>query len=248
MADQKPTVPFDPTTAKESDFPPPPPGPPPTQQQTAIPATEQVEQAEQAHPNPLSANPLGATPAIANDEETRQQQELLEHWQREHQRKLAGLPPSEEHQPRPPQPPRPSQDTTPSQPPAAIPAYNPADPQFASQGPTHFPSEYQNTTAAAPSASVPAGTAPPVAASGHEVSPHTSPVEGEEEHKTSKWSSRFANLGLKAAAPINQLAHKLGSQSFLPETLPKECDKAAGIIQSFCSKRNLLLEVPNYIH
>lgn len=38
-----------------------------------------------------------------------------------------------------------------------------------------------------------------------------------------------------AAAPINSLAHKLGSQSFLPETLDKECDKAAAILKSFCS-------------
>jgi lipid-binding SYLF domain-containing protein len=37
------------------------------------------------------------------------------------------------------------------------------------------------------------------------------------------------------------LAHKLGSQSFLPETLDKECDKAASILKSFCSK----LSVPS---
>jgi hypothetical protein len=41
---------------------------------------------------------------------------------------------------------------------------------------------------------------------------------------------------MKAAAPINNLAHKFGSQSFLPETLEKECDKAASILKSFCSK------------
>lgn len=239
MADQKPPVPFDPTTAKESDFPPPPPGPPPALQ-PVNPA------AEEAHPDPLSANPTAA-----GDEETRQQQELLEHWQREHQRKLAGLPPSEEHEVRPPQPPRPSQDIRPQQSEqqqqqqqhqTPIPAYNPADPQFSAHGPTHFPENFQSTTnaAAGPSHVAGAGTGvgvgavPPAA--GHEASPHGSPVADDDEHKTSSWSSRFASLGLKAAAPINQLAHKLGSQSFLPETMPKECDKAAGILQSFCSK------------
>lgn len=41
---------------------------------------------------------------------------------------------------------------------------------------------------------------------------------------------------MKAAAPINSIAHKLGSQSFLPETLDKECEKAATILKAFCSK------------
>ncbi|PTB63623.1 hypothetical protein BBK36DRAFT_1125537 [Trichoderma citrinoviride] len=41
---------------------------------------------------------------------------------------------------------------------------------------------------------------------------------------------------MKAAAPINSIAHKLGSQSFLPETLDKECDKAATILKAFCKK------------
>ena len=55
------------------------------------------------------------------------------------------------------------------------------------------------------------------------------------EPKKSSWSDRFAHFGSKAAAPINSIAHKLGSQSFLPETLDKECDKAAAILKSFCS-------------
>lgn len=41
---------------------------------------------------------------------------------------------------------------------------------------------------------------------------------------------------MKAAAPINSIAHKLGSQSFLPETLDKECEKAATILKAFCKK------------
>jgi hypothetical protein len=38
------------------------------------------------------------------------------------------------------------------------------------------------------------------------------------------------------------LAHKFGSQSFLPETIDKECDKAASILKSFCSKLPIQLD------
>ncbi|KAL6693433.1 hypothetical protein J3F84DRAFT_380810 [Trichoderma pleuroticola] len=41
---------------------------------------------------------------------------------------------------------------------------------------------------------------------------------------------------MKAAAPINNIAHKLGSQSFLPETLDKECEKAATISKVYLEK------------
>ncbi|KAL2755397.1 hypothetical protein ACRALDRAFT_2104779, partial [Sodiomyces alcalophilus JCM 7366] len=40
----------------------------------------------------------------------------------------------------------------------------------------------------------------------------------------------------KAAAPINAMANKLGSQSFLPTTMDRECEKAASIIRSFCKE------------
>lgn len=43
-------------------------------------------------------------------------------------------------------------------------------------------------------------------------------------------------LGAKAAAPINAFANKMGSQAFLPSTMDKECEKAAAILTSFCSK------------
>lgn len=65
---------------------------------------------------------------------------------------------------------------------------------------------------------------------------HVSTFVPPEEHKKPGWSERFSQLGIKAAAPINSLAHKFGSQSFLPETIDKECDKAASILKSFCSK------------
>jgi hypothetical protein len=53
------------------------------------------------------------------------------------------------------------------------------------------------------------------------------------------WSERLHQMGMKAADPINALAHKLGSQSFLPMPLDKECEKAAIILSSFCSKSKL---------
>ncbi|KAH8888159.1 hypothetical protein GQ53DRAFT_614227, partial [Thozetella sp. PMI_491] len=38
----------------------------------------------------------------------------------------------------------------------------------------------------------------------------------------------------KAAKPFNTLANKMGSETFLPTTMDKECDKAARILKSFC--------------
>lgn len=44
------------------------------------------------------------------------------------------------------------------------------------------------------------------------------------------------HLGAKAAAPINALVNKMGSQAFLPSTMDKECEKAAAILLSFCAE------------
>lgn len=40
----------------------------------------------------------------------------------------------------------------------------------------------------------------------------------------------------KLGAPVNKLTNKIGSEAFWPTTLDKECDKAARILKSFCSK------------
>lgn len=40
----------------------------------------------------------------------------------------------------------------------------------------------------------------------------------------------------KLGAPVNRLSNKLGSEAFWPTTMDKECDKAARILQSFCSR------------
>ncbi|POS77843.1 DUF500 and UBA/TS-N domain-containing protein [Diaporthe helianthi] len=48
------------------------------------------------------------------------------------------------------------------------------------------------------------------------------------------WGQRFSAWGGKAATPFNMLANKLGSESFLPDTMEKESEKAARILRSFC--------------
>lgn len=227
MADSK-HPPQDPALAQYGELPPPPPGPPPSQQQ---PPQTQGE----SHPNPLNANP-----ANVMDEQQRQQQELLDYYNKQHQQNLQGgasqqqpgtqeVPPqtaSDEY--RPPQPPRPTQLHEDKQQ-YSIPQYNPADPAFANQPSYAIPQDPQLNTGTATAPDPAAGH--PTTYKPHSASP-TSPVD--DDHKGSKWSARFSSLGIKAAAPINQLAHKLGSQSFLPETMNKECDKAASILQSFC--------------
>lgn len=62
------------------------------------------------------------------------------------------------------------------------------------------------------------------------------PPDGDGAPKKANWAQRFSSLGTKAAAPFNMLANKLGSETFLPSTMDKECDKAARILKNFCSK------------
>jgi hypothetical protein len=40
----------------------------------------------------------------------------------------------------------------------------------------------------------------------------------------------------KLGGPVNKLTNKIGSEAFWPTTLDKECDKAARILKSFCSR------------
>lgn len=49
------------------------------------------------------------------------------------------------------------------------------------------------------------------------------------------WSQKLSDWGSKAAVPVNALVNKLGSEGFLPQTLDKECEKAARILRSFAS-------------
>ena len=64
------------------------------------------------------------------------------------------------------------------------------------------------------------------------------PPDSDGAPKKAGWGQRFSAWGGKAATPFNMLANKLGSESFLPDTMDKECEKAARILRSFCSKSN----------
>lgn len=67
--------------------------------------------------------------------------------------------------------------------------------------------------------------------------PHqTPPPDSDGAPKKTNWAQRFSAFGTKAAAPFNMLANKLGSETFLPSTMDKECEKAARILKNFCSK------------
>ncbi|KAI5917184.1 hypothetical protein F4810DRAFT_718152 [Camillea tinctor] len=48
------------------------------------------------------------------------------------------------------------------------------------------------------------------------------------------FGQKLYQWGLKAGGPINKLTNRLGSESFWPDTMDKECDKAARILKSFC--------------
>lgn len=102
-----------------------------------------------------------------------------------------------------------------------IPAYDPSRPQFAPP-----PTEEINE------ADAPHQAYPHNATASQGV--NTAAADG---HAASKpgWGDRLSALGMKAAVPFNTLAEKLGSETFLPTTMDKECEKAARILRSFCS-------------
>lgn len=65
------------------------------------------------------------------------------------------------------------------------------------------------------------------------------PPDSDGAPKKAGWGQKLSAWSGKAATPFNMLANKLGSESFLPDTMDKECEKAARILRSFCSKPNL---------
>lgn len=108
-------------------------------------------------------------------------------------------------------PPPPLPGPRPTQQHDAIPAYNPANPQFASPpGAQQYPNAHST--------------------------PHQEAPLAEQDGSRRNLASILTEIGQKAAGPINAIANKLGSQSFLPTTMDKECFKAAQILRSFCSK------------
>lgn len=68
-----------------------------------------------------------------------------------------------------------------------------------------------------------------------EPSSSTNQQGGQGKGAKSSWGDRLAALGQQAAVPFNTLANKMGSESFLPTTMDKECEKAARILRGFCS-------------
>ncbi|SPJ75557.1 uncharacterized protein FTOL_05288 [Fusarium torulosum] len=188
----------------EQQYFPPPPPGPP-------PSQDQHQQSA-PHPNPLQGNPITAP---------QQHQETHQPFDAQH-----------------------TQQGQQGQQNYAIPQYDPAHPTFAPP-PTDEPVQ-PGTTVPDPSYSHDHNQGHVqghdhnlghVQGHGHGQVPDTGNVSTfvpPEEHKKPGWSERFSQLGIKAAAPINSLAHKFGSQSFLPETIDKECDKAASILKSFC--------------
>jgi hypothetical protein len=54
--------------------------------------------------------------------------------------------------------------------------------------------------------------------------------------KKKTFGERVYDWSVKAGVPINKVTNKLGSEAFWPTSLDKECDKAARILKSFCSK------------
>lgn len=50
------------------------------------------------------------------------------------------------------------------------------------------------------------------------------------------FGQRVHTIALKAAVPLNNFATRMGSESFLPAPMDKECEKAARILKAFCSE------------
>ncbi|KAF4947202.1 hypothetical protein FSARC_14021 [Fusarium sarcochroum] len=231
-------------------FPPPPPGPPPSQDQ---------HQQSASHPNPLQGNPINAA-----QQQQQQHQEPHEPFDAQHPQQAQAqaqqnynIPQYDPAHPTfaPPPTNEPVQQGT------GAPGHGAAAPSHDAAALGHGTAALGHGTAALGhgTAALGHGTAAPghsTAAPGHSTAApghgaaalgHGTAALGHgadtgnvstfvppEEQKKHGWSEKFSQLGIKAAAPINSLAHKFGSQSFLPETIDKECDKAASILKSFC--------------
>ncbi|KAK4237177.1 hypothetical protein C8A03DRAFT_34868 [Achaetomium macrosporum] len=104
-----------------------------------------------------------------------------------------------------------------------IPGYNPAQPQFAPP-PTADDEDIYNAT--------PTDEHPPKWGHGHHQHQEGDGEGGKKKsHRLSAFGAAFSS---KVAGPVNALAHKFGAEGFLPESLDKECEKAARILKGFC--------------
>ncbi|KAI1637578.1 hypothetical protein F4809DRAFT_317037 [Biscogniauxia mediterranea] len=215
---------------QQQHFPPPPPGPPPTNQQA------------QYFPPP----PPGPPPSDQKHPQPQQQQQQQQYFPPP----PPGPPPNqihitEEEHPdvpppsyadidgtgasfsdsKPPLPLRPAsaqgQAASTSQAQQALPTFAPPpkSPNLSKPSSEQFPQHYdpQHYNPQAPSGTTASATA----------NPPSKKQGGGLGQKLYQW-------GLKAGAPINKMTNRLGSESFWPDTMDKECDKAARILKSFC--------------
>ncbi|KAF6815897.1 duf500 domain protein [Colletotrichum plurivorum] len=107
--------------------------------------------------------------------------------------------------------------------------------QHSNENPAYYGAGHHYSPAGATQAD-PAGAS---AAAAFASTPET--TQPQKQHRG--WGERLSQMGMKAAVPINALANKMGSQSFLPTTMEKECEKAGKILLSFC-KEGIASDVP----
>ncbi|KAK3317471.1 hypothetical protein B0T19DRAFT_488718 [Cercophora scortea] len=127
-----------------------------------------------------------------------------------------------------------------------IPTYEPPHPHFAPPHKTATDDFYNATpTTEHPPAAFPAFSSSSSSSHDHH-SQQTTTTTTTHEGKPAKagWSSKLAGLASKAAVPLNALANKMGSEAFFPQTMDKECEKAARILKSFC-KDGIYTDAPS---
>jgi hypothetical protein len=108
-----------------------------------------------------------------------------------------------------------------------IPPYDPSNPMSSPSLTTHTDSDICEATQVEENApQLPPQLPPPGQQSQKEL----------QGTRKSGWGRRLSGWGSKAATPFNALANKMGSETFLPTSMAKECDKAARILKSFCSR------------
>lgn len=104
-----------------------------------------------------------------------------------------------------------------------IPPYDPAHPQFAPPLNAGGDDIYNAS---------PTDAHPPKFPDSHHHHHHDEDASKKKSHRLSGLGHAFTS---KVAGPVNALANKFGSEGFLPESLDKECEKAARILKGFCS-------------
>lgn len=155
-------------------------------------------------------------------------------------------PPQQPQQPQQPQ----SQQELPHQPHQApqpdhqIPTYNPGAAQYADhQGYAYAPPPTRPQATGGPAADASAPFYATTANTANTANNGSNGGNGNNNYNNygnpvyrSALTDRLSALGNMAASPLNMLANKMGSESFLPATMDKECEKAARVLKGFCSK------------